>query len=393
MGHAVVVTKGTRGDLAPFVSLGAALKDRGHDVLLVSHCGFRNLVEGAGLHFEPLDTEDEWASYQRDIKLLNTPGGSSRFFERHCLPRIKREFDLLKSLCKPGHTALIARHAATFSDSLLAKSLDLRLVRVFTSPSQVVLLPLLERLLRDRYANMLCNIRYEIGLPEVDAPSGICIEAEINIGAWPEWFGGDKAPINGTLHEVGFMISRIMDSGALPREVEAFLDRVPAPVLITAGSADTVGDTLYSLGQSACQTLGERYLLLLAKPQSTMKHSDRSDCLVAPLLPFASLIRRVRAVIHHGGMGTVSHAALAGVPQLVLPEGADRPDNGARVQQHLLGHCVALSERNITNATNALHHVLTSTLIADKCKTVSMASGDEDAAVRACRLIESTCSW
>jgi UDP:flavonoid glycosyltransferase YjiC (YdhE family) len=40
--------------------------------------------------------------------------------------------------------------------------------------------------------------------------------------------------------------------------------------------------------------------------------------------PHGVLFPRVRAVIHHGGAGTVATAARAGVPQIVLPQAADQ---------------------------------------------------------------------
>jgi UDP:flavonoid glycosyltransferase YjiC (YdhE family) len=40
--------------------------------------------------------------------------------------------------------------------------------------------------------------------------------------------------------------------------------------------------------------------------------------------PHSLLFPRMRAVIHHGGAGTVATAARAGVPQIVLPQAADQ---------------------------------------------------------------------
>ncbi len=48
-------------------------------------------------------------------------------------------------------------------------------------------------------------------------------------------------------------------------------------------------------------------------------------------LPFDQVVPKVRAVVHHGGIGTLTRALMAGTPQLVLADGADRPDNAARL--------------------------------------------------------------
>jgi len=44
-------------------------------------------------------------------------------------------------------------------------------------------------------------------------------------------------------------------------------------------------------------------------------------------LPLNKIFPYTSAVIHHGGMGTLSGAIAAGVPQLVLPYYLDRPYN------------------------------------------------------------------
>ena len=43
------------------------------------------------------------------------------------------------------------------------------------------------------------------------------------------------------------------------------------------------------------------------------------------------LVKRVTAVVHHGGAGTTTTAARAGVPQVVVPQIADQPYWASRV--------------------------------------------------------------
>ncbi|MET9225883.1 glycosyltransferase [Lentzea sp. NPDC003310] len=49
---------------------------------------------------------------------------------------------------------------------------------------------------------------------------------------------------------------------------------------------------------------------------------------VAGFVPQAEVLRRAELVVHHGGTGTVLGALAAGLPQLVLPQGADQFVNG-----------------------------------------------------------------
>ncbi|WP_439657962.1 glycosyltransferase [Lentzea sp. HUAS TT2] len=49
-----------------------------------------------------------------------------------------------------------------------------------------------------------------------------------------------------------------------------------------------------------------------------------ANVVVAGFVPQAAVLRRADLVVHHGGSGTVLGALAAGLPQLVLPQGADQ---------------------------------------------------------------------
>ncbi|QFZ19389.1 glycosyltransferase [Saccharothrix syringae] len=65
---------------------------------------------------------------------------------------------------------------------------------------------------------------------------------------------------------------------------------------------------------------------------------DVPDNVVAlPWVPQAELLAHVDLVVHHGGSGTTLGAFGAGVPQLVVPQGADQFANAEAVAEHGLG--------------------------------------------------------
>lgn len=74
-------------------------------------------------------------------------------------------------------------------------------------------------------------------------------------------------------------------------------------------------------------------------------------------LPQAELLGRVDLIVHHGGSGTMLAAAAAGLPQLLLPRGADQFRNAAAVAElgagtELLGADVTTA--NVQDAAKAL---------------------------------------
>jgi sterol 3beta-glucosyltransferase len=55
--NVAILTLGTRGDVQPYVALGAGLKEAGHEVTLVTAKGFDELVAARGLRYVALDLD------------------------------------------------------------------------------------------------------------------------------------------------------------------------------------------------------------------------------------------------------------------------------------------------------------------------------------------------
>jgi UDP:flavonoid glycosyltransferase YjiC (YdhE family) len=53
---------------------------------------------------------------------------------------------------------------------------------------------------------------------------------------------------------------------------------------------------------------------------------------IEPFVPQAEVLPQADVVVCHGGSGSVVGALAHGVPLLVLPMGADQPDNAVRVE-------------------------------------------------------------
>lgn len=64
---------------------------------------------------------------------------------------------------------------------------------------------------------------------------------------------------------------------------------------------------------------------------------DRPDCFVVGEVNQQALFGRVAAVVHHGGAGTTTTAAMAGAPQVVVPQAGDQTYWAARVAELSVG--------------------------------------------------------
>ncbi|MCC2957807.1 glycosyltransferase [Massilia sp. IC2-477] len=114
----------------------------------------------------------------------------------------------------------------------------------------------------------------------------------------------------------------LADDRALPDEVQRFLDAGEAPVYIGFGSAMS-GQGAAALLAAAARALGRR--CIVSRGWAGLDRSDSAeDCLLIDECNHHALFRRVAAVVHHGGAGTTSTAALVGAPQLIIPQQYDQ---------------------------------------------------------------------
>jgi len=100
-----------------------------------------------------------------------------------------------------------------------------------------------------------------------------------------------------------------------------------------------------------------------------------------------ALFARVAAVVHHGGAGTTTTAALAGAPQIVVPQFYDQPYWAQRVQELGIGRAHAPGLPTVDSLASALDEVLCQD-VAVRARDVAMMmrrDGARDAAGRLVR--------
>jgi UDP:flavonoid glycosyltransferase YjiC (YdhE family) len=91
----------------------------------------------------------------------------------------------------------------------------------------------------------------------------------------------------------------------------------------------------------------------------------------AAFVPFRWLVPRSAALVHHGGIGTLSQGLAGGVPQIVMPMGFDQFDNAARIER--LGVGLALPRKAFRGPALAglLGKLLTDRNVTDRCRGVA----------------------
>jgi vancomycin aglycone glucosyltransferase len=127
------------------------------------------------------------------------------------------------------------------------------------------------------------------------------------------------------------------DDRALPADLVEFLEAGEPPVYVGFGSMQMAGapdaaavavEAIRAKGRRALVSRGWAGLALI---------DEKDDCFAVGEANHRDLFRRVAAVVHHGGAGTTTTAALAGAPQVIVPQIVDQPYWAQRVAELGIG--------------------------------------------------------
>jgi rhamnosyltransferase subunit B len=389
MATIVMTTKGSYGDLVPFIALGVALKHRGNSVTLISHCHYKEMATIAGLEFDSWDTPAQYSAFINDGALLDRPAGVRVFAERHIFTQFEAEYRVTARHCNQSDTVLVARHMASLAAECIAEQKSIPLVIAFTAVAQVGCLPLLRELYREVLGVSVNVCRKTVGLAPVTDWGAWLRGPRAFVGFWPSWFAPSAPDWPRELTCVGFLLSDGTESGDLPPGLRQLLEEPKRAILITGGTAVWSNmAAFYQKSMEACYNAGVTGILV-CRHENMVPRELLPGIVPFKRLPFASLMHRIAAVIHHGGTSILVRALSAGIPQLALPFGGDRPDTASRLQE--LGVCITLpfGQWNTQTVTRALHHLLESESIAEACARYRLSTNNRDMLQGGCRLIES----
>jgi UDP:flavonoid glycosyltransferase YjiC (YdhE family) len=329
MATMLLVSHGTDGDVLPFIGLGRLLAGRGHEVTVLTHAPYAELVGRAGLGFVAIDTEQEYERQLADTAGLLAGRATGRwleFYRRNALfAQTLAEYRTLVERHVPGNTVLIGRHTSAVSVLMAAARLAAPAAWVAVSPVQLMA----EAGARHLYATTLRGGLAEVAVSAGLAPGWAAHEAvpELEVGLWPDWFDRAGARSRSGVRLTGFPLADEQPRPVDPSTADLLAER---PVLVSGGTGRMMHPRFYEVAVEACRRADRPALLVVRHPDLVPRPlPDRMRWV--PALPFHSVMAQVGVLLHHGGIGTLARALTAGTPQVILAHGVDRPDNAGRL--------------------------------------------------------------
>jgi len=217
--------------------------------------------------------------------------------------------------------------------------------------------------------------RRELGLAPIKNLWDHSMQAETILAASPL-----LAPLPRDLaaqSQSGFL--RFQSQGELDADLLAFIQAGPPPVYIGLGSM-VDGDPLQltQLLIAAIQGAGVRALIATGWAGLTASELPPQIRLIGAV-PHDVLFPLLGGVVHHGGAGTTSTAALAGVPQMALPILLDQYYWGARLSELGLGpSMIPRLQLRLENLTQALQALVSQAAYRQRAQQVAQQMQAED---------------
>jgi sterol 3beta-glucosyltransferase len=405
---------GSRGDVQPYVALGAGLRRAGHEVCLAAPAMFEPFVAGYGLEFAPL-AGDPAQLVQQAVERAG-PGatllGLARVVLEHALPIAAEVMRGCMSACQ-GSDAIIHSLLLTTAGYEIARLLDVPDFSALIFPAfaptgafpnqgmpALPLGPVYNRLTH-RFFSALYWHGGRLGYswvrrkhPELPRLTTWPFDPK-NERVTPILYGFSPKIIprppdwGAHVHVTGYWFLDAAPGWRPPPALVEFLASGPPPVFVGFGSTISrdVGD-LAAIALAALADTGQRGLLLSG--WGGLAPADLPDN-VFPIedAPFAWLFPRMKAVVHHGGVGTTADALRAGVPSIIVPFTADQPYWGRRIQQLGVGPA-PIDHRQLTagRLAEAIRIATTDEALRRRAADLGARLRAEDGVTRALEIVD-----
>jgi rhamnosyltransferase subunit B len=390
----VLSTHMTNGDVLPFLRLASALRRRGHDATLVTHGAFAELAAKAGIAFRGIDEPEEYTAIMKDLHMMEDPLNKPDLYEAYqrkyySKEKFRQEYDILSELCQREDSVLICKERDGFVAMIVSEVMQVPIVTGVLAPSYVTQLHIWEELGLDFAISLINTFRRDLGLTAVSNWTSWMGSVKKNVGFWHETFDAAvEAPAWALkVDTVGFPLADTIEYEPLPDELLDFIHAGEPPLLITGGTGKMIKPNFYRAAIDGVKRLQQRTIVVTRHEE--FLPSELPDYVRwERILPLAGVYPLVAGVIHHGGIGTITGAMTAAVPQLALAADTDRPDNGMRIKHLGIGDYLPPLQWQPELIAQAVRGMMTPA-VRERCRQLAKVMLQHDTMTAACDAMES----
>lgn len=327
-----ILTLGTRGDVQPYAVLGSALALRGHDVTLSTARNFESLIKSYGLNFVPVDADFQaLLNSAEGDKIRKNPFLAKKYMKKFVYPMMADAFVRFYQLAKESDRVLfhIKTMADNFADQFPEKMMKANVVPA-SEPTAAFSNPVFSALPLPSFLNRFTYKLTDWGLkmwqkPITEFRKSVGLPVAFSKPDIPSLYGISELflpkPTDYPVHSfyTGFWSEE--STMELDARVVAFLNSGTPPLLITFGSMPFDSKVnLTEMIKALVNELNTRVIVIKGWGLSNAPELESlPEVLMIDSAPYDKLFPRVKAVIHHGGIGTMAACLKAGKPFLTCP--------------------------------------------------------------------------
>lgn len=408
----LILTFGTRGDVQPYVALGRALVAAGHQADICAPEGFRDIVDGHGVGFQPTNN-DLLDLVQGEMSTMRDARDVYRIYSR-LAPAQRSSLEDQWAAAERTRPDLIVYHPKPLGGKHIAERLGvpgvLALPLPFYTPTREFPVPFiggwpfggpvnkisfqLGRAAGVGYGRMINDFRRRIGLRSVSwlddplrnrdgSPVTVLYPFSRHVRPVP----ADYPP---SAHVTGYWFLPSDSSWQPDPTLIDFLESGRPPVYVGFGSMGFGRGAEQRRDATLAALKANRVRGIVATGWGGLTAGDADDdVLVVDQVPHDWLFPRVAAVIHHGGAGTTGIGLAAGRPTLVTPFLGDQPWWGRQVHTIGAGPAPLPQRRFGSEIASRMRELISTPGYAERAAELAKLIKDEDGTGHAVWVIES----
>lgn len=355
-----IICPGSRGDVQPYVALGAGLSEAGHEVRLITHENFESLVFAHGLEFWPIIGDVRNIVQNQVMREIIEKGNFLTLLAKMAKEAQQGAVKLAQgslAACS-GVDVVLAGMGGLYVGLAIAEKLMLPLIQAYLvpfTPTQQfpsVLAPNLPNWLGGDFFRFSHHLTRQVmwqgfrsadriarlNVLDIDPSPVLGPYGSEQIQGQPILYGISPSVIPNPadwgkdVYVTGYWFLDEPENWEAPQDLVDFLESGSPPVYIGFGSMsnrkpkETTDLIIEALRQS-----GQRGVLLSG--WGGLHSDDLPDTIfMIDSIPHGWLFPKVSALVHHGGAGTTAAGLRAGVPTVIVPFFGD---------QHFWGQWIA----------------------------------------------------
>ena len=339
----LMVTPGTRGDVAPMAGLGSSLQSLGYEVAIAANPAFAPLVVESGCEFRPLPGDLE-GLIRQPAPGAKGSSGSLLTFWRKLTDYMDNAATGTLAAAEAGADVILANSVAPYAYDI-AEAMGIPALGAHLQPTEpsAAYPPVIMNSARSlgAWGNKIIGERAAAGPAPYDAP-GARLRKELGLGKLGRAAGERRRrkaratvlhgispsvlPRPADWHEglvmAGYWWPPMKPDWQPPADLVNFLADGPPPVFVGFGSSAHI-DPAFILDST--RRAGVRAVV------QGVEGAMGDDAIAVGSIPHEWLFPRMAAVVHHAGAGTAAAGFRAGVPAVGVPVYTDQPLWASRI--------------------------------------------------------------